>query len=373
MDILNNCGHKENNKNAGCKIDKLSIEEISLFRKNLSCLINKIDQDKFILTFLSISLPTRTDRHKCDRNKRNVIKYFIPNKVGEKIPVCLKTFTQITNFTPRRLNILTSTFLKTGSSPKEKRGGSRINQNNSDEVTQSIIEFPSQLKCKKSHYARTDSGRSYLPPQWSVKYLWEQWSKKRILDNKSTASRGKFHKIFINNFNLSYGHPRQDICSHCSEMGAKINMERDAEKKNELTYELQNYKINSKIFSKTMLNVKPGSVNVSFDMMQNQPIPKLAVTDTFYSRQVWLYNLTFYINFSNSEQNSENCQLYTWVESESARGPNEVCSILLHFLEKLEERIKKESIIITELNLFSDSCSAQNKNKFVVATLWWVA
>jgi len=40
----------------------------------------------------------------------------------------------------------------------------------------------------------------------------------------------------------------------------------------------------SKIFSKTMLNVKPGSVNVSFDMMQNQPIPKLSVTDTFYSR-----------------------------------------------------------------------------------------
>jgi len=42
---------------------------------------------------------------------------------------------------------------------------------------------------------------------------------------------------------------------------------------------------------------------------------------------------------------------------------------LLHFLEKLQERIKKESIPITELNLFSDSCSAQNKNQFVVATL----
>lgn len=82
-------------------------------------LINKIDQDKFILTMISISLPTRTDRHKSTRNKRNVIKYFIPNKLGVKIPVCLKTFSHITNFTPRRLNILASSFLKTGSSTKE--------------------------------------------------------------------------------------------------------------------------------------------------------------------------------------------------------------------------------------------------------------
>jgi len=367
--FLKNCGHKENNQNAGCKIDELSVEEVYAFRKNLSDLINKIDQDKFILTMISISLPTRTDRHKSTRKKRNVIKYFVPNKIGVKIPVCLKTFSHITNFTPRRLNILASTFLKTGSSPKEKRGGNRMNQDNPDEVTLSIIEFISQLKCKKSHYARSDSGRSYLPPQWSVKYLWEQWNKKRILDSKLTASRGKFHKVFINNFNLSFGHPRQDVCSYCSEMNARIQIEDDTEKKMELNNELQSHKICSKIFSKTMLNVKPGSVNVSFDMMQNQPIPKLSVTDTFYSRQIWLYNLTFCINFSNSEQSPENCHLYTWVESESARGPNEVCSILLHFLEKLQERIKKESIPIVELNLFSDSCSAQNKNQFVVAIL----
>lgn len=119
-----------------------------------------------------------------------------------------------------------------------------------------------------------------------------------------------------------------------------------------------------------MPNVKPGSVNVSFDMMQNQSIPKLALTNTFYSRLYRLYNLTFFINFSTySEQSPENCKLYTRVEFESVRGPNEVSSLLLHFLEKLEERIKKKSISITELNLFSDSCSAQNKNQFVVATL----
>lgn len=50
-----------------------------------------------------------------------------------------------------------------------------------------------------------------------------------------------------------------------------------------------------------MLNIKPGSVNISFDMIQNQAIPKLSITDTFYNRQIWLYNLTFVINFSNNK------------------------------------------------------------------------
>lgn len=87
--------------------------------------------------------------------------------------------------------------------------------------------------------------------------------------------------------------------------------------------------------------MKPGSVNVSFDIIQNQPIPKLSATDTFYRRKIWLYYLTFCINFTNSEQSTENCHLYTWVESDSARGPNEVCSVLINFLEKLDELIKK--------------------------------
>jgi len=102
-------------------------------------------------------------------------------------------------------------------------------------------------------------------------------------------------------------------------------------------------------------------------MMQTQPIPKLSVTDVFYSRQVWIYNLTFVI--SDSNQDKENCILYTWNESDSGRGPNEVCSALIDFLDLLEIRIKANEIQQTTLNLFSDSCSGQNKNQFTMATL----
>lgn len=224
------------------------------------------------------------------------------------------------------------------------------------------------MKCRKSHYARNDTGRSYLPPEMSIKSLWEHWKEKRIKNEKPVASISKFHYDFTNSFNLSFGHPRQDVCSNCTELITNIKLEKDMEAKAYLKRELYNHKENAKIFPKMMSNIRPGSIHVSFGMMQNQPLPKLSVTDTFYSRQIWLYNLTFVIN-SEQYQSPENCYLYTWLENESGRGPNEVCSALLNFLEKLEERLKQYTNPPTTLNLFSDSCSAQNKNQFLVAVL----
>jgi len=101
--------------------------------------------------------------------------------------------------------------------------------------------------------------------------------------------------------------------------------------------------------------------------MQTQPLPKLSVTEVIYSRQVWLYNLTFVISESNHGP-AEN-YLYTWTETESGRGPNEVCSALIDFLDLLETKVKTYESPPTTLNLFSDSCSGQNKNKFTMVTL----
>ncbi|KAE9524150.1 hypothetical protein AGLY_015515, partial [Aphis glycines] len=55
--------------------------------------------------------------------------------------------------------------------------------------------------------------------------------------------------------------------------------------------------------------------------MQNQLIPKLSVTEVFYSKQVWVYNLTFVL--TTEKQILQNCHIYTWTEIESERGPNE--------------------------------------------------
>lgn len=101
-------------------------------------------------------------------------------------------------------------------------------------------------------------------------------------------------------------------------------------------------------------------------MMQNQPLPKLNVTEVFYARQVWIYLLNFVIS-SEMNEGPDNNFIYTWLETESGRGPNEVCSALAHFFRVLEEKYK--NLANLTLRLFSDSCSAQNKNKFIVGLL----
>lgn len=120
-------------------------------------------------------------------------------------------FSNVTSFTRRRLNLLTSRFKKEQISPIEKIGGIRFSEK-SEEITESIKAFIMKMKCRKSHYARNDTGRSYLPPELSVKCLWQYWKDKRIKKGKPVASISKFHHIFLNNFNLSFGYPRQDVC-----------------------------------------------------------------------------------------------------------------------------------------------------------------
>lgn len=66
-----------------------------------------------------------------------VVKYFIPQKRGNLIPVCLDAFFSVTSITRRRLNIGSKTFKQNHSSSTEKRGGIRVDLIQ-DEITDSV-------------------------------------------------------------------------------------------------------------------------------------------------------------------------------------------------------------------------------------------
>lgn len=55
-----------------------------------------------------------------------------------------------------------------------------------------------------------------------------------------------------------------------------------------------------------------------------------------------------------------NNKLYTWLESDTGKGSNEVCSALHHFLHSIKNRVVHRRI--KRLDLFADSCPGQNKN-----------
>lgn len=96
---------------------------------------------------------------------------------------------------------------------------------------------------------------------------------------------------------------------------------------------------------------------LSFDFQQNMPLPHISSSDVFYKRQIWCYN--FCINSAKSGKS----YFFMYNESIGNKGQNEVISCLHYYLKNvLSKKINK-------LYLFSDNCSAQNKNKTLIQYL----
>ena len=176
----------------------------------------------------------------------------------------------------------------------------------------------------------------------------------------------KYRQIFCGSFNLGFGNPREDVCSYCESVKLKIKASERNEKQKLIT-EYRIHKLKAKKFYQLMKTNRENEVTVCFDMQQNQPLPKLAVSEVFYARQVWLYNLAVLVK--EKPQTIDNTWLYTWLETEAQRGANEVASAVFHFLEGLDNRLQAENNKNLTLKLFSDSCSSQNKNTVMMCTV----
>ncbi|CAG9837584.1 unnamed protein product [Diabrotica balteata] len=95
---------------------------------------------------------------------------------------------------------------------------------------------------------------------------------------------------------------------------------------------------------------RPNVMGIVFDYMQNLPLPSLPVQEMFFLRKLWYYVFNVY-DFKN-----DRAVFYTYPEGVANKGPDEVTSFVLDFLQN---EIPAE---ITELHIFSDACGGQNRN-----------
>jgi len=86
--------------------------------------------------------------------------------------------------------------------------------------------------------------------------MYKVWKCDRIKNDKPIASFSKCYNVFVSKFNLAFGHPRQDVCSYCTEMITKIEKEIGQEKKEEIKTDLQIHKKKSKLFFMKMAEKK---------------------------------------------------------------------------------------------------------------------
>ena len=97
---------------------------------------------------------------------------------------------------------------------------------------------------------------------------------------------------------------------------------------------------------------------LAFDFEQNLPLPHLPVGEIFYLRQLWLYAFGVHCCIDDS------VSIFYWDETVAKKGANEVISCLdYYFTRTLPDEVDT-------LNLYSDGCGGQNKNRFVIMYLY---
>ena len=106
-----------------------------------------------------------------------------------------------------------------------------------------------------------------------------------------------------------------------------------------------------------LMSFLPPSTLDALLYFQTITLPRSNIGDGYYFRKLNVYNLTV------SELGAADDWCYTWDESELLKGSNEISLCLYRFLQE------KDSQGIVEIDLFSDSCSGQQKNKFFCTML----
>lgn len=202
--------------------------------------------------------------------------------------------------------------------------------------------------------------------------MYEMFCNEKTKEGRPQCSLSKYKKVFYKYFNLGFGNPHSDTCSTCKMYQIEIEKEKEnLEKLQSVKTQRKVHQMRAKKFHQIMNKPENTVIDIVFDLQQNQPLPKLSIGEIFYSRQVWLYNLAIMIH--KKKQNKSNIHFYTWLETQSGRGANEVASCIIDFLFKLEEQIQLESkeAQYYKIRLFSDSCASQNKNTILMTAIMY--
>lgn len=249
----------------------------------------------------------RRSRQNYNLSHQNSYSYKIRIKcdsVVSDIPVCHTAFLSLHGITNRRLITLKKALATTGQAHIENRGRKKGQSNNiSDETMKKVHEQIQSLKGRKAHYSLHESKKIYLPEELNVKKLHAMYTE---INPQNKISYESYRKIFVSNYNISFGYPRTDTCSTCdqfkadlSEVEAKIAIQKvDSSKKglirdkNKMISASMDHKKTAKNFYdlKKIARIKsqknPTVSAICMDYQKNLQLPNISTNDVYYRRQL---------------------------------------------------------------------------------------
>nr|CAI5831975.1 unnamed protein product [Callosobruchus analis] len=146
-------------------------------------------------------------RKKDDRSPSRTVFSYEVSGVHGKISLCQNAFLAVHGIFKSRLEKK----VRTGAEPADNRAADNRPNKTKSECLQEIRKFISELPARESHYTRSDNrNRKYLDPNLSITKLHENFNSQHPNDK---ISYGIFAKVFNEEFNISFAHPRKDICT----------------------------------------------------------------------------------------------------------------------------------------------------------------
>ena len=315
------------------------------------------------------------ERRRSSANKRNddvsrrkfTRKYFLTSR--ESTEVCQMMYLHTFDVTLKKVRVIVQKKRgrKSNICPADGRGKHsnhyKIEDGNKNVIRTHIKNFPTYT----SHYSRERTSKKYLSPDLSITLMYQLYCEYCKKNNIKHEKESQYRKIFNEEFNLSFHAPANDTCAKCDQFNLRLRSfenkklsleEEETKKKVYIEREAHLDSAESAYTQKSLDKQKAkedGCFMVgSFDLEKCLPTPYLRNGVSFYKRQLWTYNLTVYQTTTAGSFG----KCFLWNETVAGRGGQEIASCIRKFILLIPNEVKV-------LNLYSDSCSGQNRNIFM--------
>jgi len=244
---------------------------------------------------------------------------------------------------------------ETGAIDSDHRGRKFVKGVLEDSLTQSVKDHINSIPRIESHYLRAHSTREFIEGGKTLTQLYRDYRALSEANNKSLVKESMYRYIFNTKFNTSFFTPKKD---QCEEYESNKNNDNEQQDNTSLLKHLEEKQLARE---EKEVDKKSSSIELVcavYDLQAVLTVPRSDVSIFYYISKVANYNFTV------CEIQSMEAICYLLHEGETHRGPNEIASCLLKFIQKKsEDRTNVFEIIMVVDKAFLNPCGITPKKK----------
>ena len=151
------------------------------------------------------------------RNKR-FLNFSLPHG-GVKVQVCKRVFMATLVVSEKLITYTIDKMINEGVqlSVSDKRGKHEPHNKTSVHMLESVRSHICSFSAVDSHYTRSKTARKFLSADLNITKMYELYAGTYKNDGKEFVEEGVYRRVFCEDFNLSFHHPKKDTCTKCEQ------------------------------------------------------------------------------------------------------------------------------------------------------------